>query len=230
MSKYVQSQSKQELEEPLSDKLLLRGKVSLTNAELLTMLINPGDKRKEVLEPSINILSFCRNNLREFAKISMHELTMVKGIGKAKATTILAAIEIGRRIRQTNALVLEKICSSRDAYEYIRGNVEDLRHEEAGVLSLNRANRILSNKIVGRGGPSGTVIDPKMVFKTALDNHAVSVIVYHNHPSGNISPSESDIKLTKKLVEAGKLIDIQVLDHLIIGDNRYYSFADDKII
>jgi DNA repair protein RadC len=168
--------------------------------------------------------------LNELAKLSIKELMKIKGIGEAKAITIVAALELGRRRKETDSEGKPKISSSKDAFELLRGDLMDLPHEEFWVLLLNRAHRVIKKKRVSEGGVSGTVADPKIIYKMALEELASGVIVAHNHPSGNLTASQSDIDLTKKLKEAGKFLEVQLLDHLIIAGSKYYSFADEGII
>jgi DNA repair protein RadC len=154
----------------------------------------------------------------------------IKGIGEAKAITIISALELGRRRKEINTTERPKINGSKDAYELVKGDLMDLPHEEFWVIMLNRANRLLKKHQISLGGVHGTVADPKIIFKTALESLASGIIVAHNHPSGNLTPSQQDIDLTKKLKEAGKLLEIQLLDHVIIAGKNYYSFADEGLM
>ena len=154
----------------------------------------------------------------------------IKGIGVAKAITIVAALELGRRRKETDPEEKPKISSSKDAFEQLKGDLMDLHHEEFWVLLLNRANRVIKKKRISEGGVSGTVADPKIIYKIALEELASGIVVAHNHPSGNLTPSQSDIDLTKKLKEAGKFLEVQLLDHLIIAGQKYISFADDGLL
>jgi DNA repair protein RadC len=153
-----------------------------------------------------------------------------KGIGHAKAITIIAALELGRRRNEAEIIIKEKIVSSKDAFTILRSAIGDLPYEEFWIILLNKANRVIRKCSISEGGVSGTVVDPKKIFKIALDHHASSIILGHNHPSGNIQPSEADQKITKKIKEAGLMLDVAVLDHLIIGDDRFYSFADEGVL
>jgi DNA repair protein RadC len=150
-----------------------------------------------------------------------------KGIGEAKAVTIIAAMEVGKRRNEAIIIAKDKISSSRDAFEILRGKIGDLPYEEFWIILLNKANKVIRTCNISEGGISGTVVDPKKIFKIALDHHASSIILGHNHPSGNLQPSEADQKITKKIRDAGNMLDVAVLDHIIIGDDRYYSFADE---
>jgi DNA repair protein RadC len=159
--------------------------------------------------------------------MNMNDLLAVKGIGKVRAITILAALELGRRRNESEVLLRDKIKSSRDAYEIFRGTMGDRPYEEFWIILLNKANRVLQKCNISEGGISGTVVDPKKIFKISLDHHASSIILGHNHPSGVVTPSEADMRITKKLCDAGAMLEVTVLDHLIIGEDNYYSFADE---
>lgn len=209
------------------EKLMLKGRQSLSDAELLAILIVSGTKSDSALELAKKILQKANGNLPELSKLNIQELTKINGIGPARAITILAALELGRRRNESEVLVREKIRSSRDAYDIFKNTMLDKPYEEFWILLLNRANKIIRKVPISEGGISGTVVDPKKIFKISLDHHASSIILGHNHPSGMLTPSEADIKITKKLVEAGKLLEIAVLDHLIIADSGFYSFADE---
>lgn len=208
------------------EKLLLKGRSALTDAELIGILIGSGTRSMSAVDLAKHILNKVNNDLNELAKLSVKDLQKFKGIGEAKAISIVSALEVGRRRKEKEPTKKEKIACSRDAYEAMRPHLLDLHHEEFWIILLNRAN-IITNKLqVSAGGVSGTVADPKIIFKLALDHIASGIILVHNHPSGNLSPSQADIDLTKKLKEAGKFLDVPVLDHLIFTDNDYYSFAD----
>ena len=159
--------------------------------------------------------------------MSLTDLTRIKGIGPAKALSIIAAFEIGRRRNVCEVMSKQKITSSKDAFELLKSSIGDIPYEEFWIILLNKANRVVKNCCISEGGVSGTVVDPKKIFKIALDNHASSIILGHNHPSGNIQPSEADTKITKKIKDAGFMLDIAVLDHLIIGNDQYFSYADE---
>jgi len=212
------------------EKLSLKGKTSLSSAELLAILIGSGSKNETAVELSKRILSKSNNNLQELSRLSIKDLMEFKGIGEAKAITIIAAIELGRRYRSSDALQKKKITSSKDAYDAIYSLLSDSHYEEFFIILMNRANRILGIHKVSEGGTSGTVVDPKRVFNLGLSQHASSMILCHNHPSGNLEPSPQDKKITSKLVQSGKLLEIEILDHLIIGNGSYYSFADSNIL
>ncbi len=212
------------------EKLLLKGKHSLSNAELIAILIGSGSSELSAVDLAKTILNSSNNNLIELSKLSVTDLMKFRGIGQAKAISIIAALELGKRRRSEDVLEKGKIISSRDAFEVFQGILSDSQYEEFWMLLLNKANKIIKKINISEGGISGTVADPKKIFKLALENNASSIILSHNHPSGNIQPSDSDLKLTKKLVDAGKLLDISVLDHVIIGDEKYYSFADENML
>lgn len=212
------------------EKLLDKGRHILSEAELIAILIGSGNKNETAVELSKRILINANNNLNELSKWSVQELMKFKGIGEAKAISIIAALELGRRRIKTESSKRTKITTSKDAYELMKPCLIDLPHEEFWLLMLNRANLLIKKELISRGGIAGTVVDTKIIFKTAVDNYASSIIVCHNHPSGNLSASEADIKLTKSIKEAGKIMEIPLLDHLIITDNNYYSFGDDGLI
>jgi DNA repair protein RadC len=212
------------------EKLLLKGTSALSDAELIAILIGSGTANLSAVEVAKKVLQQGNNNLNELAKLSVKDLMKSKGIGEAKAITIVAALELGRRRKETDPEEKPKISGSKDAYELLKADLMDLPREEFWVLLLNRGNRVMKKKRVSEGGVSGTVADPKIIYKLALDDLASGIIVAHNHPSGNLTASQSDIDLTKKLKEAGKFLEIQLLDHLIIAGQKYFSFADDGLL
>ncbi len=213
------------------EKLLLKGTGALSDAELIAILLGSGTAKLSAVELSKIILQQVNHNLNDLAKLTVKDLIKIKGIGEAKAITIIAALELGRRrIKEHEPNEKQKLVTSASAFENIQGDLMDLPHEEFWVLLLNRAHRLIKKKKISEGGVSGTVADPKIIFKLALEELASGVIVVHNHPSGNLSPSQSDIDLTKKLMEAGKVMEIQLLDHLIVAGKKYYSFADEGLI
>ncbi len=212
------------------EKLLLKGKSSLSDAELIAILLGSGSRNETAVSLAQRVLKGADNNLNQLGRASLTDLMQYKGIGEAKAISIAAALELGRRRRLTDVKERPQITSSKDAYELLAVQVEDLPHEEFWILLLNRANRVIAREQISAGGIAGTVVDPKVIFNKALSHLASSIILCHNHPSGNLRPSQADRAITKKLKEAGKLLDIAVLDHLIIAGNRYYSFADESIL
>ena len=218
------------LEDRPREKLLQKGTTALSDAELVAILIGSGTKTLSAVEVARQILQAVGNNLHELAKLSVKDLMKTKGIGEAKAISIVSALELGRRRKDHEPDEKPKVGSSQDAFNIIKGNLMDLPHEEFWVLYLNRANRVILKKKISEGGVSGTVADPKIIYKSALENLASGIIVVHNHPSGNLTASQQDIALTKKLKEGAKALEIQLLDHLIIAGNKYFSFADEGMI
>lgn len=212
------------------EKLLLKGTAALSDAELIAILIGSGTAKMSAVELSKKMLQQVGNDLNELARLSVKDLMKIKGIGEAKAVTIIAALELGRRRKNQQTEERPKVTSSQQAFDFLKQDLMDLPHEEFWVLLMNRANRLIKKKRISEGGVSGTVADPKIIFKLALDELASGVIVAHNHPSRNLQPSQTDIDLTKKLKEAGRVLEIQLLDHLIIAGHQYYSFADEGLI
>ncbi len=212
------------------EKFLAKGRHVLTDAELVAILIGSGSKKESAVELSKRILSYFGNNLNELAKLSVTDLQKFKGIGEAKAISIIAALELGRRRKATEVVKRDKIASSKDIFEIFRPQMMDLPHEEFHLLLLNRSNAVIRKEFVSRGGVAGTTVDPKIIFKIALEHLASSIILCHNHPSGNLKPSQEDISLTKKIKEAGAFLEIPVLDHIIFSDTGYFSFADEGLM
>lgn len=212
------------------EKMLLKGRHSLSEAELLAILIGSGSKEESAVGLAQRILHSVENNLHKLGKSSLSELMKFKGIGQAKAISIAAALELGRRRQLSQIRSKPQITSSREAFQVIAPLLMDLPHEEFWILLLNRANRVIAREQVSIGGVSGTVVDAKIIFRKAIEGNACSLILCHNHPSGNLQPSQADIDLTHKLVAAGKHLDILVLDHLIIAETGYYSMADEGVI
>ena len=210
-------------------KLINKGRQVLSDAELISVLISSGNKHETALVVAKRILGSVHNNLNELGKKTITDLLKFKGLGSAKASIIVAAIELGRRRKESTAIKREKIITSGDAYLHFKPVMMDLPHEEFWVLLLNRSNHVLKMELISRGGVAGTVVDSKIIFKSAVENLASSIILCHCHPSGNLKPSDQDLQLTKKLKEIGRLLEIPVLDHLIVGegDPGYYSFADE---
>ena len=209
------------------EKLLLKGRHVLSDAELLAILLGSGARGESALSLAQRILADVEQNLHDLGKRSATELQRYRGVGEAKAVTIAAALELGRRRQLSDLRARPRVTSSRDAYDALAAALTDLHHEEFWVLLLNKANEIFARERLSTGGMSGTVVDAKMVFKTALDGRAASVIAVHNHPSGSLQPSQSDLELTRKLRRAGELLDLPLLDHLIVSERGYYSFADE---
>ncbi|MBL0057506.1 MAG: DNA repair protein RadC [Chitinophagaceae bacterium] len=209
------------------EKMLTKGAGALSNSELLAILINTGNATKSALELAKEVMGICRNNLAELGKLTIKDLEEVKGIGKAKAVTISAALELGRR--RDESLFLEKpvIRSSTDLAGLLRSLLKDHLYEVFAVVFLNQANKVNHFEIISRGGITGTVADPRIILKKALAHNATSLVLCHNHPSGNLQPSRADEQLTQKIREAALLFDIRLLDHIIVSEEGYYSFADE---
>lgn len=212
------------------EKLQLKGRQNLTNAELLAILIGSGNTKETAVELTQRILLHFNNDLNVLGKQGVEDLSIFKGIGPAKALTIIAALELGRRRNLATAEQKVQMKSSRDIFEIMYPLIADLPNEEFWVLHLNKANRVVDKEKISIGGIAGTVVDIKIILKSALLKLASSLVLIHNHPSGNLQPSEADIAITKKLKTAAQLLEIMVLDHVIIGDKDYYSFADSGII
>lgn len=212
------------------EKLLLKGRIALSDAELIAILIGSGSRNESAVSLSQRILASANNNLNELGRLSIPELMQFKGIGEAKAISIAAAMELGRRRRAEEALVQQKITSSDSVFEYMQPIMGELPHEEFWILYLNNSNKIIKSAQLSKGGITGTVVDVRLTFKEALQLGAVGIILAHNHPSGTLKPSQADIQLTKKLKTAGESLDIKVLDHLIITEKAYFSFADENLI
>ncbi len=212
------------------EKLLLKGKATLSEAELIGILLGSGTTSMSAVDLAKQLLIKVDYNLNLLAKLSVKDLMKFKGIGEAKAITIVSALELGRRRKETEVTKNPKISTARSAYDLMKGELMDLQYEEFWVLLLKRNNEVIKKAKISSGGISGTVVDPKIIFKYALDEMASSIILVHNHPSGNPRPSHYDQQLTRKLREAGKFLDISVMDHIIFCDHDYYSFADDSAL
>lgn len=212
------------------EKLMLKGKVSLSDAELIAILIGSGSRRESAVDLSKRILATVDNNLNALGKLTLQQLMTFKGIGEAKAISIQASMELGRRRRVEEAVELMKITSSKSIFEIMQPIIGELPHEEFWIIYLNNSNKVLSKSQLSKGGITGTVVDVRLVFKTAMEIGAVSIILAHNHPSGTLLASEADKQITKKLKLAGESLDIRILDHLIITESNYFSFADEGIL
>jgi DNA repair protein RadC len=212
------------------EKLILKGKAALSDAELIAILLGSGTPSLSAVDLAKKVLQSVGNNLHDLARMTVKDLIKTKGVGQVKALTIVAALELGRRRKELEVNERPKITGSRDVYDVIKADLLDIPHEEFWILLLNRANRIIRKSQISQGGIAGTVADPKIIFKLALDELASGIILAHNHPSGNLTASQADLDLTKKLKEAGKLLDIQVLDHVIVAGQKYFSFADEGLI
>ena len=212
------------------EKLLSAGAENLSNSELLAILIHNGTPQKTAVDLAKEVLKLGKDNLGELGKLSIKELMKIKGIGEAKAITIAAALELGRRRQASAALEKPVIKTSSDIAHYLQTKLKDYRHEVFAILFLNRANKVNHFEIVSEGGITGTVADTRIILRKALEEDAVNIILCHNHPSGSLKPSRADEELTKKIKEAARFFDIAVLDHLIVSEAGYYSFADDGLL
>ncbi len=209
------------------EKLLAHGRRILSEAELIAILIGSGSRNESAVELSKRILHHQNNDLNALGKLSVDDLTKFKGIGEAKAITIIAALELGRRRKDTESEERVKITSSKDVHKCLSSSFADLNHEEFWILILNKGNFVTGKYLISKGGVAGTVADPRIIFQTALEAKAANIILAHNHPSGQLKPSQQDIDLTKKLQNAGQFLDIAVLDHVIFAEKKYFSFADE---
>lgn len=212
------------------EKLLSKGPGNLSNSELLALLIQKGTARLSAVDLAKEVLKLGKNNLNELGKLSVKELMRIKGIGEAKAVSIAAAMELGRRRQASLSLEKAVMTNSRDIASYLQALFGDYRQEVFAVMFLNRANRMNQLEVVSMGGLTGTVADPRIILKKALEEDAVSIVLCHNHPSGSLKPSRADEQLTQKIKEAAALFDIRVIDHIIVTQGGYYSFADEGMI
>lgn len=212
------------------EKMARLGAEVLSNAELLAIIINNGSKEKSAVELAKEILKLSSDNLDELGKLTIQDFQKIKGIGIAKAITIAAALELGRRRSGSNLLQRTKVSSSKEIAVYLRSILKDNSNEVFAVLFLNQANKIKSFKIMSKGGITGTVADPRIILKQALDEGATSLVLSHNHPSGNLNPSRADQELTQKIKNAASYFDIKILDHIIVSDEGHYSFADEGLL
>lgn len=212
------------------EKLIRKGTSTLSDAELLAILINSGIKQKSALDLARELLGIVNNNLNSLGKLAIADLEKLNGIGPARAVTIAAALELGRRRKLAEVEDVTQIKCSKDVADIFGPILSDLVHEEFWILFLNRSNKVINKMKLSQGGLSGTVTDVRIVMKKAIEYLASGIIVCHNHPSGNLNPSDSDSKITQKIKEAGMLMDIQLLDHIIIAEKDYFSFADNGLI
>ncbi|UJH66543.1 RadC family protein [Allomuricauda sp. SCSIO 65647] len=212
------------------EKLLSKGRLALSDAELIAILIGSGSKKESAVELSKRILALVDNSLNDLGRLSVKQLTQFKGIGEAKAITIAAALEIGRRRRDEESKRITKIVSSLDAFELLQPLIGELEHEEFWILYLNNSNKVVYKGQLSKGGITGTLVDVRLVMKQALELGAVALILAHNHPSNSLKPSKADKELTVKLKRASGILDIKVLDHLIITHKAYFSFADEGVL
>ena len=212
------------------EKLLNKGKAALSDAELVAILIGSGNREESAVDLSKRILAGVENNLSELGKLSIKQLMHFKGIGEAKAITIMAALELGRRRRSEDALEKKKIISSVSAFELMQPIIGELQHEEFWIIYLNNSNKVIQKNQLSKGGITGTLVDVRLVLKKALEVGATGIILAHNHPSGTLTPSEADKQLTNKLKVASESLDIKVLDHVIVTEKAYFSFADENLL
>lgn len=228
-NKHISIKSLSEDDRP-REKLMHLGRQHLSDAELLAIILGSGSTTETAIQLAQRILHENKNDIDTLAKLSLNDLKKYKGVGPAKAVNILAAFELGRRRKEKTVNEQPKITSSKDAFNILNVKLSDLPHEEFWMLLLNRANKVIKTESISKGGISGTVVDVRLVSKSAIEHNTSSVILAHNHPSGNLKPSQQDIDITKKIKEALKLFDINLFDHLIIGEKEYFSFADEGII
>ncbi|MBR6437687.1 MAG: DNA repair protein RadC [Bacteroidales bacterium] len=212
------------------EKMLEKGREALSDAELIAILIGSGNNNETAVDLSRRILKDADDNLINLSQMSINELTSYNGIGIAKAVSVVAALELGRRRRFAEAAQQPKISNSKDAFEHFYMHMSDLEHEQFWIMLLNPANKVIKVTRISVGGVNGTTADPKRIFKIAIDNQATAIMLCHNHPSGKVEPSNADKALTRNIVNGGKLLEIKILDHIIVGINNYFSFADSGII
>ncbi|MEY3501667.1 MAG: hypothetical protein RL308_3340 [Bacteroidota bacterium] len=212
------------------EKLMQKGKAALSDAELIAILIGSGSRNESAVELSKRILSSVDNNLNALGKLSIQQLIGFKGIGEAKAIAIIASMDLGRRRRGEEALELKKITSSKMIFEIMQPVIGELPHEEFWIIYVNNSNRVLSKSQLSKGGITATLVDVRLIFKNVLEIGATGIVLCHNHPSGALKASDADIKITKKIKIAAESLDISVLDHLIVGEHGYFSFADEGIL
>jgi DNA repair protein RadC len=212
------------------EKLVLKGAAALSNSELLAILLNNGSRNKSAVELAKEILKLGHDNLNELGKLSLHDFKQIKGIGQAKSITIAAALELGRRRHASAALEKPIVKTSRDIAQYLQTSLKDYSYEVFAVMFLNQANKINHFEIISKGGITGTVADPRVILKKALDEGATSIVLCHNHPSGNLKPSRADEELTKKIKDAAGFFDIKITDHIIVSEDGFYSFADEGML
>lgn len=212
------------------EKLLAKGAAALSNSELLAILLNNGSKNKSAVEMAREILKIGNDNLNELGKLTLSDFKQVKGVGQAKSIIIAAALELGRRRQASPTLEKIVVRSSRDIALFLQASLKDYNYEVFAVVFLNRANKVNHFEIISKGGITGTVADPRIILKKALEEEATSMILCHNHPSGNLLPSRADEELTKKIKEAAGYLDIKIIDHIIVSEEGFYSFADEGML
>lgn len=227
--KHINLKSLSEDDRP-REKLIQLGRQHVSDAELLAIILGSGNLDETAVQLAQRILHQNNNDINSVAKLSVNDLKRYKGVGDAKAVNIVAAFELARRRRGIDSKQDQKITSSKDAFEVLNEKLSDLPHEEFWMLLLNRSNNIIKLESISKGGITGTVVDVRIIAKTAIENNTSSVILGHNHPSGNLKPSQNDLDITKKIKEALKIFDINLFDHLIIGNGNYFSFTDEGIL
>lgn len=210
------------------EKLVLKGKHTLTDAELLAIILGSGSVELSALDLAKRVLSSVNHDLYYLGKLTLTDLKSFKGIGEAKAVSILAALELGKRRKLAEKSESSKIISSNDVFDVMKQDIGDLKHEEFWILCLRQNNTLIAKHKISMGGVSRTIVDPKLVFNIALRDLASSIVICHNHPSGNLKPSEVDIQLTKNIHTNARLLEIALLDHVIVTENGYYSFRDNN--
>ena len=212
------------------EKLIAKGKIALSDSELIAILISTGTRELSAVDLAKQILQSVNNNLNQLGRLNVKELCKFKGIGEAKAISIITALELGKRRRETESTQLKKIDSSTDAFNILQPYLGDLHHEEFWVLFLSNANKVLKKEQLSVGGLTGTVADVRRIYKSALEQNATAIVIAHNHPSGTLRPSQADKQLTRKVKEGGQILDIKLLDHIIVTEKNYYSFADEGML
>ena len=212
------------------EKMLEKGREALSDAELIAILIGSGNNNESAVDLSRRILKDVDDNLIQLSQLSINDLMIYNGIGEAKAVSIAAALELGRRRRFAEVARQTIVKNSKDAFEYFYMHISDIEHEQLWVMLLNPANKVIKMAKVSDGGVNGTTADPKRIFKMALENNATALMLCHNHPSGNVLPSDSDKALTRNIVNGGKILEIKILDHIIVGIDKYFSFADSGLL
>lgn len=212
------------------EKLLQKGRMALSNSELLAILLGSGSRNESAVALGQRVLASVNNNLNELGKLEVKQLMKFKGIGEAKAVTIAAALELGRRRRSEEAMEKKKISSSKMAFEILQPVIGDLPHEEFWIIYLNHANKVLNLYQVSRGGMTSTIVDVRIIMRRALEIGSTTMVLAHNHPAGTLKPSQEDIKITNKIKQAAKSLDIRLLDHIIVTEKTYFSFADEALI
>lgn len=212
------------------EKLMNKGRSALSDAELIAIVIGSGNRNETAVDLGKRILSSAGNNLNVLGKLSLAQLMQFKGIGEAKAIAIAAAMELGRRRRMHEVPELSRIASSQSIFEIMQPVIGELPHEEFWIIYLNNSNKVLLKTQLSKGGITGTLVDVRLVFKTALEVGATGVILSHNHPSGTLKPSDADRQITRKLKTAGEHLDIKILDHVIVTETAWFSFADEGLL